>query len=245
MCDSDLEEVEYELEDFVLGGQSLSVTTIAYLPITTLMNNRTADKEISGQKLWCGSLCVVNYLFQHADYVPGFDVIELGAGTAVVSMIAKRLGAVHVFATDHDPLSINHMLEDFPRNHTDIQVVTLDWLQPDYGVLFSSLAQKCSSTGLKLLAGDVLYKAFLLEPFFTTVQALLQTYHEQYSEHKAELLLCHIPRAGVTQDMVQDKAREKHLQCLPIPREEWGVGQVFEYCPQEDLDRAQVYRVFI
>ena len=54
----DIEEVEYEPEEFEIDNMKLTITTVGFLPIEQLMLNREADKEISGQKLWCGSLSV-------------------------------------------------------------------------------------------------------------------------------------------------------------------------------------------
>jgi hypothetical protein len=76
-----------------------------------------------------------------------------------------------------------------------------------------------------------------LEPFFTTVCLLFNLVPN------SELVLCHIPRAGNGHDLVQQKAIEKGLSVTAIDRSEWGEGQVFEYCPQDDLDRAQIYRI--
>lgn len=237
MSDSE-EEVEYEPETFQLQEHSITITTVAYLPITMLMKNRTQEKEISGQKLWCGSLCVTNYLFQHNSYVNNKAVIEIGAGTGVVSIIASKLGASLVIATDHDKLSLDHMVEDFPKNNADIHVERLDWFSPDIASIQSRLSSH-SSSPIRLLAGDVLYKAVLLEPFFTTIRLLLE------GKEDAELLLCHIPRAGVTQEQVQAAARSKQLSVDILSRTEWEAGEIYEYCPKEDLDRSQMYIIRI
>lgn len=231
MCDSDSDEVEYEPEVFQLGDYKLEITTIAFMPLTKLMHNRDQEKEISGQKLWCGSLCVVNYLFQHLDYVKDKYIVELGAGTGVVSMIASKLSAIQVYATDHDQLSIDHMKLDCQNNHiSNVEVMKLDWFAPECPV-FDSNCQ------LRILAGDVLYKAALLQPFFTTVKTILTLYSD------SELLLCHIPRAGVEQQMIVEFTASMGLLALPIAKEEWNEGSIYEYCPQEDLIRAQIYRI--
>jgi len=60
--DDDVEETEYELEAFEIGGFSLQLTTVAYLPITSLLRNHSRSVEISGQKLWCGSLGVLQHV---------------------------------------------------------------------------------------------------------------------------------------------------------------------------------------
>ncbi len=233
MSDSE-EEVEYEPETFQLKEYTITITTVAYLPITMLMKNRTQEKEISGQKLWCGSLCVSNYLFQHSSYVVNKAVIELGAGTGVVSILSSKLGAAHVIATDHDKLSLDHMVDDFARNNVEIDVERLDWFAPDVSTIHSKLSS-VGTANVLLLAGDVLYKAILLDPFFTTVHMLLQ------GKENAELLLCHIPRAGVTQEQVQEAAKSKKLSVEILPRSEWEEGEIYEYCPKEDLDRSQIY----
>jgi len=58
----DGDETEYELETFEVGGFSLQLTTVAYLPITSLLRNHSKNVEISGQKLWCGSLGVLQHV---------------------------------------------------------------------------------------------------------------------------------------------------------------------------------------
>lgn len=66
-------------------------------------------EEISGQRLWEGSLLLCAYLVQ-ACAKPGAEqldlkgkaVLELGAGTGLVSMLAHSLGAAPVVMTDGD-----------------------------------------------------------------------------------------------------------------------------------------------
>ena len=83
--DSDSEGcVEYELEDFVIGPHKFQVTTVALMPIHVLMKNQSAGVEISGQKLWCGSLGVAEYILSNPDYVLDKSIIELGAGMKFV-----------------------------------------------------------------------------------------------------------------------------------------------------------------
>ncbi len=44
------EEVDYEPEELI-ASRTFSITTVAYLPIQTLMKNREKNVEISGQAL--------------------------------------------------------------------------------------------------------------------------------------------------------------------------------------------------
>lgn len=256
--DSDQEEVEYEPETFTFADVTITLTTIAYLPITVLMTNRTKDVEISGQKLWCGSLVLIRHLLQqNEDIFRGALTIELGAGTGVVSMISKRLGATRAIATDHDQRSLDHMQADSARNGIEIDVERLDWYSPDLSSLHKYTTPPSPSFhSLYLLAGDVLYKEALLEPFFMTVDRLFTWWEGTFSSATAKgvkLWLCHVPRAGVTHDLVESTAIRHNLTATVL--EAWmerserevrcGGGQdlVREYAPEEDTSRAELYLI--
>jgi hypothetical protein len=233
MSDSEL-ETEYELESFTIGGHELQITTIAYLPIELLMANREKQTEISGQKLWCGSLGLIQHLLNNSSLVKDKTVIELGAGTGVMGMVCKFLGAQSVFLTDHDTISINHMNGDCERNSVTAYIKRLDWYKPSIADWDLS-AQLASSEGLVIVAGDVLYKDVLLDPFFSTVVLLLQ------QQAGSVLYLCHIPRAGVDYARVLAKADSVGLSSEEIPRELWTKGDCFQYCDPDDLARARLF----
>lgn len=101
----------------------LTPVSLAAPPILTanLLICRHASEEISGQRLWEGSLLLCAYLAEccsgsnkssevKTTYcarkskldLAGKSVLELGAGTGVVSMLAHRLGASPVVMTDGD-----------------------------------------------------------------------------------------------------------------------------------------------
>ena len=231
MSDSE-PETDYELESFTIGGHELQITTIAYLPIELLMKNREKQTEISGQKLWCGSLGVIQHLLNNPTLVPGKIVVELGAGTGVLGMLCTKQGAASVVLTDHDIISINHMVADCNRNQINASVKRLDWYNPnisDLGI------EEAASAGLVIVAGDVLYKQALLEPFFNTVILLLK----QYTDSK--LILCHIPRAGVQYEQVLAQADKVGLEAEELPADSWNTGDCFQYCDPDDLVRARLY----
>ncbi|CAN0225805.1 unnamed protein product, partial [Ectocarpus sp. 8 AP-2014] len=56
--------------------------------------------EISGQRLWEGSLLLCAYLVELD--LQGKSVLELGAGTGIVGMLAAKLGAQTLILTDGD-----------------------------------------------------------------------------------------------------------------------------------------------
>lgn len=65
------------------------------------------------------------------------------------------------------------------------EVAHLNWFDGDIGVLDSVIKP---SQRLRVVAGDVLYKAALIAPFFRIVKLLLA------ASEGSEMLLCHVPR---------------------------------------------------
>ncbi len=47
------------------------------------------------------------------------DVIDMGAGTGVLAILAKKMGANRIFAIDNDPWAYDNMLENFNKNKAD------------------------------------------------------------------------------------------------------------------------------
>ena len=90
MADDD--EVEFESETIEIGPYSFYVTTVAHLPIEKLMLNHAKGVEISGQKVWCGSLSVCELIIKDPALVRDRLILELGAGTGVLGMICSKLG---------------------------------------------------------------------------------------------------------------------------------------------------------
>ena len=127
------DEIEYDLEEFNIGPYTFKVTTIGFMPLEVLsaLSNRQdgASKEVSGQKLWCGSLGVVEYLLGQPDFVREKIVLELGAGTGVLGMLCEKLGASKVILTDNDRRSLIHMESDIPLNNCGACVCSLDWFE--------------------------------------------------------------------------------------------------------------------
>ena len=183
-------ETEFELETVEVGPYAFEITTVAHLPIELLMFNHAKGVVISGQKVWCGSLSVAQYLLNNKHLVVDHVVVELGAGTGILGMLCEKLGCQHAFLTDNDPQSLLHMHEDCPRNEiVHASVNPLDWFNPDINSL--QLQPLLESSKLVVVAGDVLYKHALIAPFFSTVCQLLRLKPESC------MYLCHVPRAGM------------------------------------------------
>jgi hypothetical protein len=187
----------------------------------------------------------MEYLLAHAEFVRSMNVIELGAGTGITGMLCRKLGCARAFLTDHDQRSIDHMLLDIARNDIDCSVVPLDWYEHDPEQTLRMVQQRgeggrADSEGggaLRIVAGDVLYKDVLISPFFAVVTSLLS------SCPGSEMLLCHVPRAGVEQQQVVATCEEHGLSVTRIDHNEWKKGVVVQYSTPDDFDRAELYLI--
>ena len=235
MSDSDDDdEVEYESEIFKIGNYSLNITTISQMPIHILMKNAGKGIEISGQKLWCGSLGAIEYLIDNKDFYENKIVIELGAGTGVMGMLCKKMGAKRVLLTDYDEKSINHMNVDCKTNNIDAEIKVCDWFNPNINEL---QLDENNLHNIRIVAGDVLYKNIVLEPFWNTVKLLFSL------NTNIQMLLCHVPRAGVEHDHIKNAAIANGLKIQEIDPLLWRKGSCLEYSPNDDNERAKLYLI--
>lgn len=52
----------------------------------------------------------------------GMDVLDLGCGSAILSILAKKLGAGRVLGVDNDPLAVEAAKENVERNNVDVEI---------------------------------------------------------------------------------------------------------------------------
>lgn len=196
----------------------------------------------------------------------------MGSGTGILGMtVHKLLPHAIVVLTDGDAEALDLLRRnlDEPSNHINSDQVKARLLRwgvggnnDDDGTEANRIEGGISSFGLwceqswpndfaanatcfdSIVAGDVLYKLELPALFFETVYKLL-------NPAGGTLLLCHIPRAAVSQDIVHAAAlsagfhvvqvwtaqdlQQRHTQ---TEHEEWIVG---EHCPVEDFSRVCIY----
>ena len=181
----------------------------------------------------------MEYLLAKTKFVSSKVVVELGAGTGVTGMLCKKLGSTSVFLTDHDQRSIDHMMLDIERNGISACVIHLDWYNYDHEATLQLMQQSndLSSAPLRIVAGDVLYKDALIMPFLNVISSLLK------SCAGSEMLLCHVPRAGVEQNQVTESFELHGLNIKKVAHEEWKKGIVLKYSTPDDYNRAELYHI--
>ena len=187
-------------------------------------------------------------------------VLELGAGTGLLGMLASRLGARCAALTDGDDVAVELLQRNLDSasnridgtkararrllwgndDNDDVVVREEDrsdafegWCReawpdvwsPDEAVSFDYV-----------LAGDVMYKEGLPRLFFETARRFLK----RGGDGTAALLLCHVPRSTVSQEVVRDAAEEAGFVIVEVSTD---LRDLPEGCVREDAERAAIYRV--
>ncbi|CAN0121204.1 unnamed protein product [Discosporangium mesarthrocarpum] len=109
MTSDDEYELDYDVQEVHLSDKLVfKVTTVANeaLPLEMLLDLEEKREEISGQRLWEGSLLLCEYIVRACKdkelELHGRSVLELGAGTGIAGMLAHSLGAAPTIITDGD-----------------------------------------------------------------------------------------------------------------------------------------------
>ena len=114
-------------------------------------------------ELWASGAALATFLLATNRIVPGVRTVELGCGLGLVGT-AAALGGARVVFTDYDPDALafaraNHALN--LGRPGEVRIV--DWREPPANL-----------TAPLVLAADVLYERRFLEPFLTTLRAVLE-----------------------------------------------------------------------
>ena len=157
--DSD-SELELEEKQFTIGAHTFQVHVVGELPLETLFALESKRDEISGQRAWPGSLLLAAEVAARPALVEDRAVVELGAGAGLCAMVAARCGA-RTAATDGDDRCLDLLRRNVAANGLDGTVA----------VSKCSWGRDAPPVGDLVLAGDVLYKRALVEPFLDALEA--------------------------------------------------------------------------
>ena len=255
VSDSDY-EVEYEAEDVeVGGGMAMRVMTLVPPPLEFMARLHSKSLEVSSRVVWTGSLLLCRHIMggslRSAGRAAG-KCLELGAGTGIVGMALCKMGIGEaVVMTDGDDEALRLLRINIEMNELDVEVPSSYYWggeEEPLSKLSSWCTQKYPSLdwdgGSKfvsfdnIFAADVLYKSSLPALFFSSVATLLGK--------SGVLHLCHIPRAGVSHDMVVAEAEECGLEVLS-DEEPYDLNSSLAPMPPsvkwEDAVRARVYKI--
>ena len=122
-------------------------------PITCV--EETSTNKLFVDHIWPGAFVISDFLNTHPEYCFGKSVLELGAGAALPSLVAAKLGASIVVASDYpEPTILNHISVSSRLNDVNIVVQAHVW-----GQSVESLLDKSDSKGFQLiLLAELLWK---------------------------------------------------------------------------------------
>jgi predicted nicotinamide N-methyase len=230
-----------------LPSGSVKILTLGEIPIELLVQLNALGAEISGRRVWPGSVLLSIALTEvDRSWLAGASVLELGAGGGLAAMCAARLGATQVVATDGDQTSVELLHRNLEVNgmlgaaQEAICARRLLWGAGDHNDAFRTGCAAPAAGFDVILAADVMYKHGLPALLFESVALLLRP--------GGRCLLCHLPRGApfVMQEHVCAAARQAGLA---IVEAELVVGgnpgclPLGEHCTVEEAAAARLYIV--
>ncbi|XP_014628592.1 methyltransferase-like protein 23 isoform X2 [Glycine soja] len=117
-------------------------------------------KDEYGLFLWPCNVVLVEYVWQHNHRFSGANVVELGAGTSLLGLVAAKLGVCVTLTDDFTRLGVLHYYHPICSLHTFIKIsnklllTTKHVLGLTWGVWDSSIFSLQSTI---ILGADVLY----------------------------------------------------------------------------------------
>ena len=191
---------------------TLRIQVVIPPPVEYLSSLRANDREISGRSAWCGSILLARTLWKNASlpsslssftstckssssfrfpFVKDRTVLELGAGTGLLGMVALLLGASQVAITDGDPEAVDLLCSNLEENSTVLgltlsntnNLISSDLpLLPSTSSIYHSLSEP---NGLpSILAAVHLWGKDEIEQLREQCQLLLGHGHEQVNDNQ-------------------------------------------------------------
>jgi predicted nicotinamide N-methyase len=77
---------------------------------------------------WSGGQALARYLLDNSDLVRGKRVIDLGSGSGLTAIAARKAGAAHVLAADIDRFSVAAIALNAAANSVEVETTTADLL---------------------------------------------------------------------------------------------------------------------
>jgi ribosomal protein L11 methyltransferase len=110
---------------------------------------------------------------------PGASVLDVGTGSGILAIAAKKLGAGRVVVTDNDPRALREAAQNSARNRIDLEVVSfLPAVQETFdlvvaNILANTLAELAPELAARVRPGGQLCLSGILKP---QVESLVHLY---------------------------------------------------------------------
>lgn len=168
----------------------------------------------TGFTIWDGAVVLSKFLELHPFLTLRRSLLELGAGTGMVSIAASTLGATSVICTD-----LQYACEHAQRNvelnaaglKGDLSVTPLDWNSP------SSCTADLSGVEL-ILGADVVWLPGLVRPLINALEYIHAAVMASGRPHGPVVYIAHQTRAHATDALLFDGLREGGWVIHTVPR---------------------------
>jgi predicted nicotinamide N-methyase len=115
--------------------------------------------------LWPSAEALAKVLVENREIIQNKDVLELGAGLSMPSIICGKLGANRVIASDYHPDNSFQVHRNAKLNSLDIEYMQLDW---------SSLKEKKDEKFDVIIGSDLLYEKKSVKILVNCVKHMLK-----------------------------------------------------------------------
>ena len=194
--------------DFIRGNTELIRAPLVpeirlHLAAESLPIWRKTEEELGQMNLpppywafaWAGGQALARYLLDNRNLVAGRRVLDLGAGSGIVSIAAKLAGAEQVMAADIDTLALAAISLNAEANSVNVETTAADLLSGEPEAVDV------------VLVGDLFYERQLAE----RVLAFIEAAHRGGAE-----VLVGDPRRNY---FPSDRFRQVALYSVPVTRE--------------------------
>jgi len=191
---------------FVIGGKALILVRPKRLEEIFQGNPfLEVEKFPLWFKVWEASLILSDYLSR---VHPIKDILELGAGLGIPSLVASTFGH-RVLATDYEDLPLSFVQKSAQLNNLSVNVKKLDWLSPQLDKSFDLI-----------VGAEIIYKETFFEPLINLFKTYLKEEGEVILSHSSERVRVLIP-------FLNEAQREFDVK-TSIRRLKGDNGEVFE-----------------
>jgi predicted nicotinamide N-methyase len=119
---------------------------------------------------WPGGQALARYVLDNADAIAGKTVLDIGSGSGIAAIAARRAGARHVATADPDPMAGVAIRMNAQHNSVDIATLTEDLLssetnadlvligdlvyEPDLATRVTRFLETARNAGTEVILGD-------------------------------------------------------------------------------------------
>jgi len=179
--------------------------------------------DLTGLKIWPGADALCRYLYSNQTACNGQRVLELGAGTGLCGLFARKLGAASVHMTDISELALRCLQRNIQANCSseelrsgEVKSFHLLWGQPCAHPRHPNQQQYDL-----ILGSEVAYAEDCVGPLFVTVNELLS------QDLDSKFVISHCARFDAVERAIEASLRlhnmhiSETLTSVPRPASEW------------------------